>query len=106
LRFEAAHRSRRGQQIRVCGLDSCPSVSDRNFVWLSVQLGENIAFVDEIIVIHQNPGYLAADASGDERDVPVHIGVVCRNSVESQFDPRNAEFPDCREHQCGRDADG
>jgi hypothetical protein len=66
------------------------------FIRLLVQLGENVSLVDTVVIVDKNPGYLAAYASGNERDVPVHIGVIRRDSVEGQLDPRDAEFPDGR----------
>jgi hypothetical protein len=95
-------RSRGGQQIRLCSVDGRSFYGNFIFMRLPVQLGENVALVDTVVIIDKNPGYLAADASGNERNVPVHIGVVSRDSVECQFDPRDAVFPDGRQHQSGQ----
>ena len=75
---------------------------DRIFKWLLVQLGENFALVDTVVIIDENPGYLAADASGNERDMPIHIGVIGRDGVERQSDPGDAEYQDARQHQSGQ----
>jgi hypothetical protein len=40
--------------------------------------------------------------SGNEGDMPVHIGVIRGNSIEGQLDPRDAVFPDGRQQQSGQ----
>ena len=72
---------------------------------LLVQLGEKVSLVHAVVVVHQNPGDLTADAGSNKRHVAVHVSVVRRNSVEGQFDPRDAEFPDRRQHQSGQQSD-
>jgi hypothetical protein len=105
LCFKATNRSRGSQQIRLCDPDGRSFFGDRNFIRLPVQLGENVSLVDTVVIVDKNPGYLAAYASSNERDMSVHIGVVSRDSVESQFDPGDAVFPDGRQHQSGRHSD-
>ena len=57
---------------------------DRDLKGLLVQFGEKLSFADTVIVIHQNPGNLAADAGSNERHMAVHVCVIRRNGVESQ----------------------
>ena len=60
LRFDRAHR--RGGCLQVCfrGVDRCLLLGDRNLVRLLVQLGEEIALVHTVVVVHQNAGNLSA----------------------------------------------
>jgi hypothetical protein len=90
------------QQIRFCGRYGGSLFGDRDFIGLAVQLGENVALMDAIVIIDENPGYLATDTSGNERYVPIHIGVVGGDRIEGQLNPRDAKFPDRRQHQSGQ----
>ena len=91
LCFDAAHRGPGRIEVCVCGIDGrlfhrhC--VSKR----LLVQFNKNISLVYAVVVIHQNPGDLTADAGGDERHMAVHEGVVGRNRAEREPDPGNTE---------------
>ena len=58
---------------------------------LRVQFDQNISFTYTVVVIHQDPGNLAADAGGNERQVAVHVCIVRRNGVDRQADRWNAE---------------
>ena len=83
LCFDTAHRGVGRLQVRLCGIDGRfllrrPRSSKR----LLVQFGEKIAFAHAVVVIHQNPGNLAADAGRDESHMAVHVSVVGRNGVE------------------------
>ncbi len=72
--------------------------ADRVLIWLLVQLGEKIALVHTVVVVHQHPGDLAADAGSDERHMAVDVGVVRRDGVEGCKDPGDAEYADGRQN--------
>src|SRR5262249_36570680 len=58
---------------------------------LLVQLDEQVSLVHAVIVVHQHPGHLAADAGGDEGHVTVHECIIRRCCVQSELDPGNTE---------------
>jgi hypothetical protein len=91
LRFDAPHVGHDGTQIRLCDIDSRLLQGDRILKRLLVQLDQDVSLVDAIVVIHQNPGNLAADARSDGRHVTVHECVIGRLGVESEPDPGNTE---------------
>ena len=71
-------------QVRLCGVDRRSLLRDRDLKGLLVQFGEKLSLANTVIVIHQNPGNLAADTGSNECHMPVHVCVICRNGVESQ----------------------
>jgi hypothetical protein len=83
LRFDTVRLGHGRTQIRLRGIDGRLLHGDCVPIWLLVQLDKNIPLADAIVVIHQHPGNLAADASGDERHVTVHECVIRRYGVES-----------------------
>jgi len=84
-------------QVRLCGIDRRSLLRDCNLKRLLVQFGEKLSFLNTVIVIHQNPGNLAADAGGNECHMAVHVCVVRRDGVEREADPGNAKYTgDCQ----------
>ena len=90
LCFDAPHRGPGRIEIRLCGLGGRFLHGDCVPKWLLVQFDKKISLVHAVVVIHQNPGNLTADARGDERHMAVDEGVVGRNRAEHEPDPGNA----------------
>ena len=86
-------------QVCVCGVDGRSLLGDRDLIRLLVQFGEKLSFVHTVIVIHQNPGNLAADAGSNERHMPVDVCVIRRDGVEHLPDPGNAQYADGCQNQ-------
>jgi hypothetical protein len=78
-------------QVCVCGVDGRSLLRYCDLKRLLVQFGEKLCFLNTVIVIHQNPGNLAADAGSNERHMPVHVCIIRRNGIEGQADPGNAK---------------
>ena len=62
---------------------------DLHLVGLLVELDEDVAFMDAVVVIDEDAGNLAGNARGDKGDVAVDVGVVGRNGVQG-FDEQAA----------------
>ena len=90
LCFDTAHRGLAASQVRLCGIDGRSFSGDCDLERLLVQFDEKISLARGCCR-RPEPAKLAADAGGHERDVTVHIGVVRRNGVEGQLEPRNTE---------------
>ena len=99
LCFNAAHRGCGRLKICLCCVDSRFLHGDRVLEGLLVQLGEKISLMNTVVIIDQHAGDLSAYASSNECDVAVHVGVIRRDGVERQSDPRNAEYQGGHQHQ-------
>ena len=73
-------------------MSSTAFLKDGDLIGLLVQFGAKLSFLNSVIVIHQNMGNLAADTGSDECHMPVHVGVIRRNGIESEADLGNANY--------------
>ena len=75
-RFDASRLRLRGGHIRLGCRDGGPGDVNLHDVRLFVELHEQIAFVDAIVVIDKHTRHLPRHARRDERHVPIHIRIV------------------------------
>ena len=90
-RFDATHGRYGCHQIRLCGIDRCLFDGNDDLVGLPVEFDEEISCTDAVIIVDENSGYLPRNASGNEGYVTIHIGIICRDGVESFLNPWNAK---------------
>ena len=84
-------------KIRLCGIDRCLFGGDDDLVGLLIEFDEKISCADAVIIVDENSGYLPRNASGNEGYVTIHIGIICRDGIESFLDPWNAKHGgDCQ----------
>jgi hypothetical protein len=57
-------------QVRLCGVDRRSLLRDHDLIRLPVEFSEKLSFTHTVIVIHQNPGNLAADAGATNVTCP------------------------------------
>jgi len=55
--------------------------------------------MNTVVIIDQHASDLPAYTSSNECSVAIDVGVISRDGVERQSDPRNAEYQDGRQHQ-------
>ena len=97
--FNTAHRGFGRLKVRLRGVDRRFLHGDRVLKGLLVQLDENIPLMNTVVIIDQDAGDLPAYASGNECDVAIHVGIIGRDGVERQPDPRDAEYQGGRQDQ-------
>ena len=103
LRDDGAHLVLGGQQVGLRDFDGGLLQIALHFVRLLVELDDEIASVDTIVVVDQHACDLPGDARGDERDVAVDVGIVGRDGFERAAKNGDAEVGDDTQQ---READG
>ena len=76
-----AHRGLCHNQISLHGIDRGLLDRDLHAIRFRIELDENVAFFDPIIVIDKDARDLSAHTRRHERDVAIHISVISRNGV-------------------------
>ncbi len=72
---------------------------DLNLEGFFVELDQEVALADAVVVIDEHPGDLSGDARGDEGDVAIDVGVIGGDDFEGADVPMR-----CRDNDgCRRD---
>ena len=90
--FHPAKFSLGGDQIGFCGIHGRLGNVDLHLIRFLVELDEQVAFANAVVVVDQHPHDLTGNARRDKRHVAIHVGVVGRDGVKCRVNPRQAEI--------------
>jgi hypothetical protein len=88
--LRAADLSLCGDEVGLGGCNGGLGDVDLHLVRLHVELHEQVALPDAIIVIDQDTRDLTGNTRRHERHIPIDVGIVCGHGLPRPDDPRHA----------------